>query len=316
MHGIFLLWTVLSEQFSAWAIADSQRVAMPKINRESLKSIPIAIPPLAHQIKIAAFLDRETAKIDGLVGEQRRLIELLCEERRVIILKCVTRGLEDRVSLKPFGMAGCGDVPINWAVGRVKSICTFITSGPRGWSERVGDEGALFIQSGDLDDALQVQFTGAKRVQVEDDAESARTRVSEGDVLICVTGAKTGNVGVCTAIPEPAYVNQHLCLIRPGRRMLPAFLGNLLKCDFGQRQLALAQYGLKQGLSLEDVACIPVLIPPLVEQTAIVDHLRITTARLDELVAAADQAITVLQERRTALISAAVTGKIDVRGLA
>ena len=272
-------------------------------------------PPPAEQAQIAAFLDRETAKIDELVAEQRRLMELLKEKRQAVISHAVTQGLNPHATMKPSGIEWLGDVPAHWEVRRVKSVSAFTTSGPRGWSERVGDEGALFVQSGDLNDSLEVEFSGSKRVQVANDAEATRTRLCDGDVVVCITGAKTGNVAVCVAVPEVAYINQHLCLIRPAREILPVFLGVLLKCDLGQTYFDFSQYGLKQGLSLENVREAPVLVPPLAEQAAIVTYVGAATAKFDTLTTEAQRAIALLQERRTALISAAVTGQIDVRGV-
>lgn len=286
------------------------------INWDILKAIGIGVPPVDEQKTILFFLDRETEKIDGLVEEQRRLIELLKEKRQAVISHAVTKGLNPNVLLKSSGIEWLGDVPEHWAIRRVKSVSSFITSGPRGWSERIGDGGSLFVQSGDLNDFLDVEFAAAKRVQVENDAESTRTRLCDGDVVVCVTGAKTGNVAVCTAVPEAAYVNQHLCLVRPTPEIRSMFLGVLLKSKLGQTYFEVSQYGLKQGLSLEDVKGAPVLLPPLGEQDEIVTFINSEAAKLDALTAEAERGIELLQERRTALISAAVTGKIDVRGLA
>jgi len=283
---------------------------------EEFKCLTVAIPSPAEQSAIAAFLDQETGKIDELVAEQRRLMELLKEKRQAVISHAVARGLNPAAPLKPSGIDWLGDVPKHWDVRRVKSVSTFTTSGPRGWSERVVEEGHLFVQSGDLNDSLQVEFATTKRVQVEADAESSRTRLRDGDVVVCITGAKTGNVAVCVSVPEPAYVNQHLCLIRPSEKVQPVFLGVLLKSKIGQTYFELSQYGLKQGISLEDVREAPVLLPPLAEQAEIVSFLGAQTAKFDNLTAEAQRAIDLLQERRTALISAAVTGQIDVRRLA
>jgi type I restriction enzyme S subunit len=288
----------------------------PKLMNNVMAKIRIALPPPDEQKAIASFLDTETSKIDSLVSEQRRLIELLKEKRQAVISHAVTKGLNPDVPMKDSGIQWLGDVPEGWEVRRVKTVTSFVTSGPPGWSERIAEEGSLFIQSGDLNDTLQIEFENSKRVQVSDDAETTRTQLFDGDVVICVTGAKTGNVAVCFAVPETAYVNQHLCLVRPNDTMLPMFLGILLKCDLGRTYFDLSQYGLKQGLSLEDVKEAPVLVPPIEEQRIIVDFLEAETAKSDSLIAQAERAIELLQERRTALISGAVTGKIDVREFA
>lgn len=278
-----------------------------------LKRMPTLLPPKEEQIRIAEFLDRETAKIDELVAEQRRLIELLKEKRQAVISHAVTKGLNPRAPMRPSGIEWLDDVPKHWRSYRVKSVSTFITSGPRGWSERIREEGHLFIQSGDLNDSLQIVFSAAKRVQIEADAESARTRLQDGDIVICITGAKTGNVAVCDKLSETAYVNQHLCLVRPNRVVLPTFLATVLKSRVGQTYFDVSQYGLKQGLSLENVKEAPVFMPPISEQETIIALVNDETAKFGTLTAEAQRAIDLLQERRTALISAAVTGQIDVR---
>ena len=286
-----------------------------QISRDDLMEFPILLPPLSDQRSIATFLDRETAKIDALVAKQRRLIELLKEKRQAVISITVTKGLNPHVPMKDSGIEWLGEVPAHWKIRRIKNISRLTTSGPRGWSERVGERGALFVQSGDLNDSLQIEFSAAKRVEVADDAESNRSRLLDGDVVICITGAKTGNVAVCTAIPEIAYVNQHLCLVRPHDDVAPAFLGAFLKSAAGQTYFELSQYGLKQGLSLEDVNDAPIALPPHKEQVAIVAHTQLQQTGFDALSIAAECAIRLLQERRAALISAAVTGQIDVRQL-
>lgn len=296
--------------------ATGASTSMVNIGQSVILELMIAVPPSEEQHSIAITLERELSKIDELVTEQRRLMELLREKRQAVISHAVTKGLNPHAPMKPSGIEWLGDVPEHWQVRRVKSVSTFITSGPRGWSERVSEEGSLFVQSGDLNDALEVEFAGSKRVQVANDAEAARTLLCDGDVVVCITGAKTGNVAVCAAVPEAAYINQHLCLIRPTPDILPFFLGVVLKSELGRTYFELSQYGLKQGLSLEDVKEAPILLPPLNEQAAIITYLDAEIAKLDALTTEAQRAIDLLQERRAALISAAVTGRIDVRSFA
>lgn len=281
-----------------------------------IKRLPTLVPPPDEQTAIATFLDRETTKIDTLISEQEKLLTLLAEKRQATISHAVTKGLNPDAPMKDSGVEWLGEVPVHWDVARVKSVSTFTTSGPRGWSERICDEGSIFVQSGDLTDSLDVDLINAKRVIVSDDAEALRTRLETGDVVVCITGAKTGNVALCTEISEAAFVNQHLCLIRPSSKTVPRFLALTLKSRIGQIQFELSQYGLKQGLSLENVREAIVLLPSLGEQMEIVHFLDAETARLDALAAEATRAIDLLKERRSALISAAVTGKIDMRQLA
>ncbi len=315
-EGAFVKWLFDSIYAKSCLAVRANGLTRVGLGQYELDNLELPFPPASEQAKIAVFLDRETAKIDGLVAEQRRLMELLKEKRQAVISHAVTRGLNPDAPMKPSGIEWLGDVPEHWDVNRVKSISTLTTSGPRGWSDLIGEEGSVFVQSGDLKDSLGIDFTGAKRVYTTDDAESARARLLAGDVVLCITGAKTGNVGVCDTVPEAAYINQHLCLIRPTKVILPTFLGASLQSKVGQTYVELAQYGLKQGLNLDDVREAPVLVPPLDEQRAIVAFVNSASSRLDALVVESRRAVDLLQERRAALISAAVTGQIDVRGLA
>lgn len=317
-HPKFLNYLVRSDEYTAYFKAFSSGVidSRLRIYPETFGALLCALPPTEEQAGIASFLDHETAKIDALVAEQERLIELLKEKRQAVISHAVTKGLYPSVPMKDSGVEWLGEVPAHWEVRQVRSIASFLTSGPRGWSERVGEEGSLFIQSGDLTDDLGVAFSHAKRVAVENDAEAARTRLLVGDVVVCITGAKTGNVAVCAAIEEDAHINQHLCLIRPKADVLPWFLGVFLKSDAGQRYFGIAQYGLKQGLSLENVKATPLVVPPVSEQEALVAASTHASEQMNQLIGEAVLSIELLLERRTALISAAVTGQIDVRGLA
>lgn len=313
----FLDYMVRSDRVTLYFKAFSSGVIESRLRlySDAFGSLFCVLPPLDEQIAIATFLDRETAKIDALIAEQEKLIALLAEKRQATISHAVTRGLNPNAPMKDSGVPWLGEVPAHWSVSRVKALSVFTTSGPRGWSERLTEEGSLFIQSGDLNDSLGLEYETAKRVSVGDDAEAERTRLAEGDVVVCITGAKTGNVAVCSALLEPAFVNQHLCLIRPAADVDGRFLAFALKASGGQLQLELAQYGLKQGLSLENVREVWVARPPHDEQKEIVLWLDAEMERFSSLAAAADAGVTLLRERRSALIAAAVTGQIDVRGL-
>ncbi len=285
------------------------------ISYAEFSKLSIPYPPVEEQTAIARFLNRETTKIDALIAEQQGLIELLQEKRQAVISHAVTKGLNPNAPMKDSGVEWLGEVPEHWELSRVKTISSFTTSGPRGWSEQISEDGALFVQSGDLNDSLGVDFEDCKRVRVSGDAEASRTRLQPGDAVVCITGAKTGNAAVCHELPEDSYINQHLCLIRPLKNIDPGFLGLLLKSHCGQTHFALAQYGLKQGLSLENVRDTPVVLPPMQEQVEIVSYVNKVRVFMRSLINESHHSIEVLKERRSALISAAVTGQIDVRGL-
>lgn len=312
LHYLFRSAQYITGYFS---LSKGIRVGQWDLEPQQHSRMPVAIPPDDEQGMVAVFLDCETSRIDALIAEQEKLLSLLAEKRQATISHAVTKGLSQDVPMKDSGLAWLGEVPEHWGLTRIKFASVFTTSGPRGWSGRVSQEGHIFVQSGDLNDGLNIDFVNATRVVVGDDAEALRTKLQIGDVVVCITGARTGNVALCMGLSEPAFVNQHLCLVRPLNTMVPRFLAFVLKSRIGQLQFALFQYGLKQGLSLENVREVVVPCTSLEEQVAIVEFLDAETARLDALTAEATRAIELLKERRTALISAAVTGKIDVRGL-
>ena len=231
----FLFWFTKSDGFLDQVKSAAVESTISNFNGQRYAEVEVPVPfePFRAQA-IAAFLDRETAKIDALVAEQERLLVLLEEKRQTGIANAVTKGLDPTVPMKDSGVEWLGQVPAHWSLQPVRWLSTFVTSGPRGWSDHIDVEGSLFIQSGDLSDDATIEFSAAKRVKVKDDAETARTSLQEGDVVVCITGAKTGKVAVCTRLPETAYVNQHLSLIRPKQDVVPTFLGHALKSQVGR----------------------------------------------------------------------------------
>ena len=121
------------------------------------------------------------------------------------------------------------------------------------------------MQSGELNDSLQILPHKAKRISPPQGAEGNRTKLQENDIVICITGANTGRVAIVGELLATTYINQHLCLIRPDlTRMLSKFLGLLLSSEFGRTYFDVMQYGLKEGLSLSNIADAPLAIPPLI----------------------------------------------------
>lgn len=293
---------------------DAHGSTMRHIKKESLKE-RVFVPDVATQESIALALDRETARIDALIEKKTRFIELLKEKRQALITRAVTKGLDPTVPMKDSGVEWIGEVPAHWEVVRVKHVAGSITSGPRGWSDLITEAGdSAFIQSGDLSDEGKVLVDKAQSINAPRGTETKRARLDEGDVLVCITGAKTGRVALMHREEKPAYLNQHLSRARPCLSVVdPAFLSCTLSSGIGRTYFDVTQYGLKQGLGLDDVRNVPMLLPPLPEQELIVEQIKNETQRIDRLATYAAQSITLLKERRSALITAAVTGQIDLR---
>ena len=287
-----------------------------QMSRDDLMDFPILIPPLPEQSAIAVFLDRETGKIDALVAEQQRLIALLKEKRQAVISHAVTKGLNPAAPMKDSGIEWLGEVPAHWSVVPVKCAIVTTTSGPRGWSEMTSDDGAIFFQSQNIGRNMEIDLVEAKRIIVPEGPDAERARLNEDDVIVCITGGRTGATAHARDINIDAYINQHVCLLRPNTRMISGrFLAYYMFSQAGQEQLNVAMYGLKQGLGLDQVRNILMGLPPVGEQIDVTQWLDHLVIGIGDLVSEAEAATALLQERRAALISAAVTGKIDVRGL-
>ena len=313
----FLFWLILSEEFSALAVLESERVAMPKINRESLKAVVLAVPSSVEQTKIASFLDRETSKIDGLVGEQRRLMELLKEKRQAVISHAVTKGLNPHAPLKPSGIEWLGDVPEHWEMKRLGWICTDINDINHEMPTAI-ENGVLFLSAKDLLDDGTLNFETDVKMISEDDYErlSKKIRPRRGDIIYSRIGAALGKARLVETDIK-FNVSYSCCVVRVMDEIAcRQFIRVLLDGEMILTEARMRTNGIGvPDLGLGEIARFPIPLPPLAEQRAIVTFLEHETKLLTGLIAEAERGIELLQERRTALISAAVTGQIDVRGL-
>jgi len=287
-------------------------------NFSEARNIVLAVPPPAEQAAIAAFLDRETGKIDALVEAQTRLIELLKEKRQAVISHAGTKGLDPAAPMKDSGVEWLGQVPAHWEVQKLGSICSKIGSGktPSGGAEAYVDAGIAFLRSQNVyDEGLWLD----ELVYIPEavDEEMSNTRVQPGDVLLNITGASLGRTCI---VPEPferANVNQHVCIIRLQDVAQRDFVSMAMKSISTKGQIDATQNGAaREGLNFQQIAELRVALPPENEASVIVKAVCAQIGGLDRLTEQAEAAISLLQERRAALISAAVTGKIDVRGLA
>ena len=287
-----------------------------------VRNFAVALPSISEQGRITTFLDRETAKIDELVGEQRRLIELLKEKRQAVISHAVTKGLNPHAPMKPSGIEWLGDVPTHWEVERLKYSITKIE---QGWSPQCDNEpavdgewGVLKVGCGNRD---TFDPTEQKALPL-DLVPLPEYEIKTGDILMS-RGNTRDLVGMATLVKEvrPRLLLCDLLYRFRARqeRVESQYLVFSLRSANVRFQVEREATGtsasmkkIGQGTIQEFVIC----LPPLAEQRVVIASINAETAKLDVLTAEAQRAIDLLQERRTALISAAVTGKIDVRGLA
>lgn len=310
----FLNYFTLTEEFIKQVDSSTYGSKMPRANWDFVGLLDVPVPPNESK-QIAAFLDHETAKIDALIEKQQRLIELLKEKRQAVISHAVTRGLNPNAPLKDSGVEWLGEVPAHWVVTRAKFLFDFVTSGSRGWAEYYSDDGDLFFRIANLTrDTILPKLESIQNVSPPSGSEGERSRIKLNDILISIT-ADLGSVCVANAEIENGYVSQHVALCRPNTCVAsPDWLGFYVLSDVAKEQLIGSGYGgTKVQLSLEDIRELVVLLPAESEQTEIAKYIKERMACFSKLEEIAYSQIDYLQERRTALISAAVTGKIDVR---
>ncbi len=279
---------------------------------EDFGQVLTLVPPLEEQERIAGFLDEKVGEITTAVAQKQRLIDLLQEQKEIMINTAVTRGLNPHVPLKESGIPWLGKIPAHWEVKRIKFIADFITSGPRGWAEYYSDSGSYFLQSGNLNNDVGIELENAHRVTPPRGAGGIRTRLENDDVLVCVTGANTGRVGIAKLNGQEVYINQHLSLVRPNKSMYADYLAYILSSHIGKQHFSLAQYGLKEGLNLSDVRNAPIFLPPIDEQIRIAEYVGKTIQQFKNMQGKIQLHIDKLHEYKQVLIAAAVTGQLKL----
>ncbi|CAN5290454.1 restriction endonuclease subunit S [soil metagenome] len=270
-----------------------------------LRNIDAYIPRPLEQRQIAEYLDAQTAKIDALIGKQERLIETLAERRQAVISRAVTKGLNPNARWSATGVGWLGDVPETW---RVKPL----------WSmfERVKD-------IGHPDEIMLSVFRDLGVVVKDEHANLNQTAENRNIYQLVESGwlvtnrmkAWQGSVGISGF---RGIVSGHYICFRPRHAESPRYLNYLFRSTQYAAGYATLSRGVRTGqaeIDNDQYRQLPVLVPARSEQDAIVEYLDRETSQIDALSAKAREMIDVLKERRQALISAAVTGKIDVRGL-
>lgn len=284
------------------------------LNLDLLGQIPCPLPAPNEQSSIASFLDRETAKIDALVAEQERLIELLEEKRQVVISHAVTKGLDQRVPMKDVGMAWLDEIPTHWDVWKISHAFQAIGSGttpPSGERKWYEDGSIPWVTTSELRENL-IERTSQSITDAAVSTFPALRIHPPGSLVIAMYGATIGRLGV---LAVAAATNQACCVLSKPKTVAVDFLYYWLMAFRSELVDLYASGGGQPNINQQTIASLRVPAPQLPEQRAIAAFLKGETAKIDALKMEAESAITLLQERRSALVSAAVTGKIDVRQL-
>jgi type I restriction enzyme, S subunit len=296
-------------------------IGMVHVTKGKLGGIKIPLLPHPEQTQIARFLDHETARIDALIEEQQRLIELLKEKRQAVISHAVTKGLDPTVPMKDSGVEWLGEVPAHWDVGALKHFISpvpgAIKTGPFGSHLKSEDmkEGPykVFNQRSVIDADFS---SGDNFISEEKFAELRGFTAFPGDVLVTTRGT----IGRAAILPDNAEVGiLHPCLLRvqvDESKITSSYLCRLIQeSHLLKTQLSLMSNSTTiEVIYSETMANLLIPVPPITEQAQIAAFLNDVISKFGALTSDANESVRLLQERRSALISAAVTGKIDVRG--
>lgn len=285
-----------------------------RVPDDFVRDYRIALPPLSEQTSITSFLDRETGKIDVLVEEQRRLIELLKEKRQAVISQAVTKGLDPNARVKPSGVEWLGEVPEHWDV----VPCGYRYEVQLG--RMLNEERA---QGDDLRPYLRVLDVQWHRINVDDlpvmnfpPQARQRYRLQPGDLLVNEGGSYVGRSAIWRGELDECYYQKALHRLRPRYHSRDTAEFLLCVMEMATKLGAFIAGGNQTTIdhpTAEQLRGQRFPFPPIEEQAAIAQFLGEANGRLEVLESEVTAAIELLRERRAALISAAVTGKIEVR---
>ncbi|KGH51033.1 hypothetical protein GS19_04460 [Acinetobacter idrijaensis] len=283
---------------------------------EDFRRLPILVPPKSEQTQIANFLDHETAKIDSLIAKQEKLIELLKEKRQAVISHAVTKGLNPDVNMKDSGVEWLGQVPEHWGIWKFSHIAPIITCGVASTPTYVDEsEGMPFLSAQNIKNN-KLSLHKFNHIPYELHEQLTRYRRPErGDILVTRVGAGIGEACIVDIDLEfSIYVSLTHIRVRPEiahNKFIMYFFGTDY-CKFLNFDGTVTGGGVG-NLNVNNVVKYRIALPTIEEQKQITDYLDNYIEKQDQLIAKAQSAIQLMQERRTALISSAVTGKIDVR---
>jgi len=285
-----------------------------RVPDDFVRDYRIALPPLSEQRSITSFLHRETGKIDALVEEQRRLIVLLKEKRQAVISHAVTKGLDPNARMKPSGLEWLGDVPEHWVVTPIRSVArlesghTPSRSRPEWWED-------CTVPWFSLADIWQVRKEG-RTVITETSEQVSEIGLANSSARVLPAGtvmlSRTASVGFAAIMGVDMATTQDFANWVCGPKLSNHFLlwtFRAMRPEFSRLMMGSTH----NTIYMPDLAAFRMPLPPMEEQRELVAFLQSSTGQIDSLLRQAMAATELLSERRAALISAAVTGKIDVR---
>lgn len=313
----YMYWILSSHVFASFLDLYKTGSTINHLYQEVFGNFCFPSPCLEEQAKIANFLEYETSKIDALIAKQEKQIELLKEQRQAVISHAVTKGLNPAAPMKDSGIEWLGQIPAHWEMQKLKRLASLELSNV----DKHTVEGERLVRvcnyvdvyyNDEITEDMELLNASASNEQIE------RLTLKKGDVIITKDSETPNDIAIPAIVKndlEGIVCGYHLAVIRPQ----PDICGNFLFRQFQSQYVRFCFLGLANGLTRYGlgkyaIANIKFAMPPYQEQLKIAAFLDSETAKIAAIIDNAKKAIELLKEHRSALISAAVTGKIDVRG--
>ncbi len=311
----FLAYLLKHASDQGWFEVICNRSTIAHFTVEKFEEQWVYLPDKGQQREIADYLDRETTRLDELMAEKERLLDLLAEKRRALINNAVTRGLDPNVPLCNSSVPWLEKMPAHWSCRNLRYCCMNIHTGgtpaPEFLDHEGKDSGIDWFTPGDFDEGLLL-CRSSRRVAAMALDIGKLWMFPPGAVLVVGIGATLGKVGL---LRTHASANQQINALIPRNDVDSTFLAYELSVISKLLRVS-ANMATLPILNQQRMGEVSVLIPPLKEQKIIVEHIARETAKIDNIRVVIDNTITLLKERRSALIVAAVTGHIDIRNVA
>lgn len=288
----------------------SQAAAQPGLAVEVIANLEIPVPPLEEQRLLARYIKVETAHIDSLLVEKGRVLDLLAEKRRALITQAVTRGLDPNVRMRDSGIPWLGEIPAHWPLVHLRRVLSSMDYGISTAVEPAGE--VIVLRMGDIQDG-EIDFARVGYVDEVDPYLLLQT----GDLLFNRTNSldQVGKVALFRGLGDhQVSFASYLVRLRCNSRILSDYLNMLLNSAYVQawcRSEALPAIG-QANLNPNRYGYLPICLPPIDEQMSIIKFIADGTSKINEVLAATERTIALLKERRATIITAAVTGQIEV----
>jgi type I restriction enzyme, S subunit len=301
----FVVYAMSSPQYLSWVNSLVRGSTRDRVSRSMLGSFVIPLPPLPEQSAVVRYLDYIDRRIRKYIRVKQKLIKLLEEQKQAIVHRVVTHGLDPNVRLKPSGVEWLGDIPDHWEVQRTKTMFRLRTE-----KSGIAHDHELL--------SIYTHIGVRPRRELEEKGNKASTTddywiVKKGDIICNKLLTWMGAIGVSNydGVTSPAYD-----ILMPIRELVPEFYHNVFRTKLYHQQFKQHSRGImdmRLRLYFDQFGQIPILVPPVAEQAAIVAYYNDVTANFEKTIETARREISLLREYRTRLIADVVTGKLDVR---